>query len=79
MPLHDAVGINCNKGATTEYQGADVKCMRYRGGMMIIVFVLSDLTWLPVLGGGRKSWYIILLLIVKLYSFMLNKRIAVKI
>ena len=25
MPLHDAVGINCKKGATTEYQGADVK------------------------------------------------------
>ena len=29
MPLHDAVGINCKKGATTEYQGADVKCMGY--------------------------------------------------
>ena len=28
MPLHDAVGINCENGATTEYQGADVK---YRG------------------------------------------------
>ena len=27
MPLHDAVGINCNKGTTTENQGADVKCM----------------------------------------------------
>ena len=27
MPLHDAVGINCEKGATTEYQGADVKYM----------------------------------------------------
>ena len=27
MPLHDAVGINCKKGATTEYQGADVKYM----------------------------------------------------
>ena len=25
MLLHDAVGINCKKGATTEYQGADVK------------------------------------------------------
>ena len=25
MPLHDAVGINCKKGATAEYQGADVK------------------------------------------------------
>ena len=27
MPFHDAVGINCKKGATTEYQGADVKYM----------------------------------------------------
>ena len=27
MPLHDAVGINCKKGATTENQGAGVKYM----------------------------------------------------
>ena len=27
MPLHDAVGINCNKGATTECQGTGVKYM----------------------------------------------------
>ena len=27
MPLHDAVGINCEKGATTEYQDSDVKYM----------------------------------------------------
>ena len=25
MPLHDAVGINCEKGATTENQGIGVK------------------------------------------------------
>ena len=25
MPLHDAVGINSKKGATTENQGADLK------------------------------------------------------
>ena len=25
MPLHDAVGINSKKGATTEYQSADVE------------------------------------------------------
>ena len=25
MPLHDAVGINCKKGATCENQGEDVK------------------------------------------------------
>ena len=28
MPLHDAVGINCKKGATTENQGAGGKYMR---------------------------------------------------
>ena len=27
MPLHDAIEINCKKGATTEYQGAVVKYM----------------------------------------------------
>ena len=29
MQFHDAVGINCKKGATTENQGADVKYMGY--------------------------------------------------
>ena len=27
MPLHDAVGINCRKGVTTENQGAGVNYM----------------------------------------------------
>ena len=27
MPLHDVVGINCKKGATTENQGSAVKYM----------------------------------------------------
>ena len=27
MPLHDVVGINCKKGATTENQGSTVKYM----------------------------------------------------
>ena len=27
MPLHDAVGINCKKGATTETLGSGVKYM----------------------------------------------------
>ena len=27
MPLHDAVGINCKKGGTTENQGSGVKYM----------------------------------------------------
>ena len=33
IPLHDAVGINCKKGATTEHQGA---CVKYMGlGMYV--------------------------------------------
>ena len=63
MPLHDAVGINCKKGATTEYQGAEVKYMG-QGCIFMIMCVLSDLTWLPLLGGGRKSWYIIIIIII---------------
>ena len=27
MPSHEAVGINCKKGVTSEYQGADVEYM----------------------------------------------------
>ena len=27
IPLHDAVGINCEKGSTTENKGVDVKYM----------------------------------------------------
>ena len=30
-----------------------------KGCMLMIVCVLSDLTWPPLLGGWRKSWYII--------------------
>ena len=29
MPLHDAVGINCEKFATTENQGTDIKYLGY--------------------------------------------------
>ena len=31
--------------------------------MLMMLCVLSDLTWLPILGGGRKSWYIIISII----------------
>ena len=64
MPLHDAVGINCKKGAITENQGSGVKYMGqgvYLDDCVCVgvcVCVLSDLTWLLILGGGRKSWYI---------------------
>ena len=38
MPLHDAVGINCKKGATTEDQGSGVKYIL----MTVCVCVLSN-------------------------------------
>ena len=39
-----------------------------KGCMLMIVFVLSDLTLLPLLGGGRKSWYIIIIIIIILFK-----------
>ena len=44
MPLHDVVGINCKKGATTENQGSAVKCMGYGVYLDDCVCLLSDLT-----------------------------------
>ena len=44
MPLHDAVGINFENGATAEYQGAYVK---YMGEVVYVdddVCMLSDMT-----------------------------------
>ena len=43
MPLHDAVGINRKKGATTENLGA-MPSIWAKGSMVMIVCVLSDLT-----------------------------------
>ena len=42
MPLYFADGINCEKGATTENQGAGVNYMGY--GVYVDDCVLSDLT-----------------------------------
>ena len=44
MPLHDAVEINCKKGATTENQGSTVKYIGAKGCILMTVCVLSDLT-----------------------------------
>ena len=33
MPLHDAVGINCEKGGTTENQGS---CVKYIGKVVYL-------------------------------------------
>ena len=38
MPLHDAVGINCKKGATTENKGSGVKA-RAKGCILVTVCV----------------------------------------
>ena len=46
MPLHDAVGINCRKGTTTENQGSGVKHMA-KGCILMTVCVLSDMTTPP--------------------------------
>ena len=40
MPLHDAVGINCENGATTENQGAVAKYIG-KGCMLMIVCVFA--------------------------------------
>ena len=43
MPLHDVVGINCNKGATTNYQGADFEYIWAMAGVYVDDCVVSDL------------------------------------
>ena len=43
MPLHDVVGINCENGAITEYQG-QMSNIWAKGCMLMIVCVYSDLT-----------------------------------
>ena len=61
MPLHDAVGINCKKGGTTENQCSGVKYMGSGVYLDDCVCVLSDLILLPLRGVGRKSGYIIIM------------------
>ena len=76
MQLHDVVGINCKKGTTTENQGSAVKYMGSGVYLDDCVCVLSDLTWLPLLGVGRKSWYIIILP-VPYVSLQITRRVLV--
>ena len=60
-PSRDLVVITW-KGAGCCYMiGWDKRCQVYGPrGVCWWLCVLSDLTWLPHLAGGRKSWYIIL-------------------
>ena len=74
MQLHDAVGINCNKGATTENQGAGVKFMA-KGCMLddCMCVIWFDMTLPSWWRGGRKSRYyyiiIIIIIIIIIVSF----------
>ena len=54
MPLHDTVGMNCKKGATTENQGAGVKlvCIWAKAkGCMLMIVCASDLDYLFLVEG----------------------------
>ena len=57
MPLHDEVGIIVKRAQLLKIK-AQMSSIRAKGCMFMTVCVLSDLTHLPLLGGGRKSWYI---------------------
>ena len=43
MPLYDAVGINCKKGALLKIK-TQMSSIWAKGCMLMIVYVLSDLT-----------------------------------
>ena len=59
IPLHDVVGINCKKGRN--YSKSRLRCqVNGLRGVSWWLYVLSDLTWLPLRGVERKSWYIII-------------------
>ena len=60
IPLHDAVGIDCKRVQLLKIM-AQMSSIWAKGCMLMIVRVLSDLTLLLLLGGGRKSWYIIII------------------
>ena len=59
MPLHDVVGINSKKAQLLKIK-AQMSSICGKGCILMIVCMLSDLTWLPLLGGRRKLWYIII-------------------
>ena len=51
----------CNKGETTENQGARLS-VKYTGyGVYVDNCVLSDLTSLTLLGGRSNSWFIVII------------------
>ena len=71
MLLHDVVGVNREKGATTENQGAGVKYMGQRAKVWLLG--LCYLTWYDyssLVGGGRKSWYIIIINMESTWYYM---------
>ena len=55
-------GINYKKGELLKIK-AQMSCIWSKGCMLTTVCVLSDMTCLPLLGGGRKSWYIVIIIL----------------
>ena len=72
MPLDYAVRINCKNGATTEYQGADVRYM----GKGVYVDDYVCVIWLNMTTPPwwRKSWYIIIIIIIIIIIFPVAAR-----
>ena len=58
------------------------RCLVYElRGVCWWLCVLSDLTWLPLLGGGRKSWYIITnqIIVLVLWHYKNNNIIRISV
>ena len=60
MPLHDAVLITVKRAQLLKIK-AKASSISAKGCILMLVCVLSNLIRLPLLGGGRKSWYIIII------------------
>ena len=72
MPIHDAVGIKCQKDATTENQGAGVKCFIWAKGCMLMIVCVCYLNWhdYPSLVEGESHGILLLLLLLLLLSLI---------
>ena len=64
MPLNDAVGINCKKGATNENKGSGVKHMGYWVYLDdCVCFIWLDMTTPPWCSEKVMAYYLLLLLL----------------
>ena len=72
MPLHDTVGIKCKNRKLLKIK-EQMLSIWPKACMLMILCVLPDLTLLPLLGGGRKSWYIICVITISnIYIYINN-------